>query len=70
MAAGTAAMASSTETVDPSMLLDARPHQTLTKANGGRKTTPAMAAGKADRVCTLAEIVKLLNFELPAHHDS
>jgi IS1 family transposase len=43
----------------------ARPHQTLTKANGGRKTTPAMAAGKANRVWTLTDIVKLLDYELP-----
>ncbi len=28
----------------------ARPHQTLTKANGGKKTTPAMAAGIENRV--------------------
>lgn len=44
----------------------ARPHQTLTKANGGRKTTPAMAAGKASRVWTLEDIVRLLDYELPA----
>jgi IS1 family transposase len=44
----------------------ARPHQTLTKANGGRKTTPAMAAGKTNRVWTLEDIVGLLNYELPA----
>lgn len=44
----------------------ARPHQTLTKANGGRKTTPAMAAGKANRVWTLEDIVRLLDYELPA----
>jgi IS1 family transposase len=43
----------------------ARPHQTLTKANGGRKTTPAMAAGKADRVWTLTDIVGLLDYVLP-----
>jgi IS1 family transposase len=43
----------------------ARPHQTLTKANGGRKTTPAMAAGKASRVWTLGDIVGLLDFKLP-----
>jgi hypothetical protein len=28
----------------------ARPHQTLTKDNGGKKTTPAMAAGVTNRV--------------------
>jgi len=39
----------------------ARPHQTLTKANGGYKTTPAMAAGKADHVWTLQEIAALLD---------
>lgn len=44
----------------------ARPHQTLTKANGGRKTTPAMAAGKANRVWTLTDIVGLLDYKLPA----
>jgi IS1 family transposase len=44
----------------------ARPHQTLTKANGGRKTTPAMAAGKASRVWTLEDIVGLLDYKLPA----
>ncbi len=43
----------------------ARPHQTLTKANGGRKTTPAMAAGKANRVWTLTDIVNLLDYKLP-----
>jgi hypothetical protein len=43
----------------------ARPHQTLTKANGGRKTTPAMAAGKANRVWTLEDIVGLLDYEIP-----
>ncbi|HTW19760.1 MAG TPA: IS1 family transposase [Mycobacteriales bacterium] len=43
----------------------ARPHQTLTKANGGRPTTPAMAAGKASRVWTLADIVRLLDYQLP-----
>jgi len=44
----------------------ARPHQTLTKANGGRKTTPAMAAGKASRVWTLTDIVGLLDYKIPA----
>jgi hypothetical protein len=34
----------------------------LTKANAGRKTTPAMAAGKADRVWTLEDLVRLLDF--------
>jgi len=45
----------------------ARPHQTLTKANGGRKTTPAMAAGKANHVWNLAEIVGLLDYKLPSN---
>jgi hypothetical protein len=39
----------------------ARPHQTLTKANGGRPTTPAMAAGVADQVWTLRDIAGLLD---------
>lgn len=43
----------------------ARPHQTLTKRNGGRKTTPAMAAGKANRVWTLQDIAGLLEGTLP-----
>jgi hypothetical protein len=43
----------------------ARPHQTLTQRNGGRKTTPAMAAGKANHVWTLVEIVGLLDGKLP-----
>ena len=43
----------------------ARPHQTLTKANGGIKTTPAMAAGKADHVWSLVEIAELLDYKLP-----
>lgn len=38
-----------------------RPHQTLTKAAGGRPTTPAMAAGKADRVWTVEDIAGLLD---------
>ena len=36
-----------------------RPHQTLTKANRGRITTPAMGAGLAARPWTLEEIVSL-----------
>jgi len=39
----------------------ARPHMTLTKAAGGVKTTPTMAAGVADHVWTLTEIVGLLD---------
>lgn len=45
----------------------ARPHQTLTKANGGRTTTPAMAAGKANRVWTLIDIAGLLDGKLPSN---
>ena len=41
----------------------ARPHQTLTKAVGGIRTTPAMAAGVADHVWSLTEIVALLDSE-------
>lgn len=39
----------------------ARPHKTLTKANGGYPTTPAMAAGVAKHVWTLTEIAALLD---------
>jgi hypothetical protein len=39
----------------------ARPHATLTKNNGGKKTTPAMAAGVANRVWTHREIAALLD---------
>lgn len=39
----------------------ARPHTTLTKAAGGRSTTPAMAAGVADRVWTVRDIAALLD---------
>ncbi len=39
----------------------ARPHTTLTKAAGGRPTTPAMAAGIADRVWTVRDIAALLD---------
>jgi IS1 family transposase len=38
-----------------------RPHQTLTKRANGTKTTPAMAAGVADHVWSLAEIAVLLD---------
>jgi len=38
----------------------ARPHQTLKKANG-YQTTPAMAAGIADHVWTIEELVGLLD---------
>jgi IS1 family transposase len=39
----------------------ARPHQTLTKDNDGRKTTPAMAAGITDRLWTTRDIAALLD---------
>lgn len=39
---------------------DARAHETLTKANRGVRTTPAMAAGVADHVWKVSEIVDLL----------
>lgn len=39
----------------------ARPHKTLTKANNGSPTTPAMAAGVADHVWTLTQIAGLLD---------
>lgn len=38
-----------------------RKHETLTKANGGVHTTPAMAAGVADHVWKLSEVVELLD---------
>ncbi len=37
-----------------------RAHETLTKARKGIKTTPAMAAGVADHVWKLSEVVALL----------
>ena len=37
-----------------------RSHETLTKANGGIHTTPAMAAGVSDHVWKVSEIVDLL----------
>ncbi len=37
-----------------------RKHETLTKANGGIYTTPAMAAGVADHVWKISEVVGLL----------
>jgi IS1 family transposase len=37
-----------------------KPHQTLTKAAKGIKTTPAMAAGIADHVWTVQEILDLM----------
>lgn len=38
-----------------------RPHQTLTKAANGVKTTPAMAAGLTDRVWTVKDLVGLMD---------
>lgn len=40
-----------------------RPHQTLTKRAGGFKTTPAMAAGLADRPWTIFDLLALLQGE-------
>ena len=37
-----------------------RPHTTLTKAAHGKPTTPAMAAGLAERPWTMADIVRLI----------
>lgn len=37
-----------------------RTHETLTKANRGVRTTPAMAAGVADHVWKVPEMVDLL----------
>jgi len=36
-----------------------RPHKTLTKANQGYPTTPAMAAGISDHVWSVEEIIVL-----------
>ena len=38
-----------------------RPHQTLTKRAGGRKTTPAMAAGVERQPWTVHDLVGLLD---------
>lgn len=38
-----------------------RPHGTLTKAAGGIKTTPAMAAGLTDRVWTLEDMLQMMD---------
>jgi hypothetical protein len=37
-----------------------RPHQTLTKNNGGHKMTPAMAAGIADRPWTMEDLIAMV----------
>ena len=37
------------------------PHPTLTKDNGGYKTTPAMAAGIENRIWTPRDIAALLD---------
>lgn len=37
------------------------PHGTRTKANGGTKTTPAMAAGVTERVWKVEEILALMD---------
>ena len=38
-----------------------RSHQTLTKAAGGVKTTPAMACGFTDHVWTVEEVLGLMD---------
>jgi hypothetical protein len=38
-----------------------RPHQTLTKAAGGKKTTPAMAASVARAPWSLTQLAELLD---------
>jgi hypothetical protein len=38
-----------------------RPHQTLTKAARGVKTTPAMASGLTDHVWTVKDIIALMD---------
>ena len=43
------------------------PHGTLTKAQGGLKTTPAMAAGVTDRPWRVADILARMNPDRPLH---
>jgi len=38
-----------------------RPHQTLTRAANGVRTTPAMASGLIDHVWTVKDIVALMD---------
>ena len=42
-----------------------RPHTTLTKQASGYKTTPAMAAVLAERVCGMDWLVELVNAAQP-----
>jgi hypothetical protein len=44
-----------------------RPHQTLTKAANGIKTTPAMASGLTDHVWTVEEILDLMRPDYSLH---
>jgi hypothetical protein len=37
-----------------------RPHQTLTQNTEGRRTTPAMAAGVADHVWTIEDLIAMM----------
>lgn len=40
-----------------------RPHQTLTKANGGIKQTPAMAAGVASQMWSIEDMLRVMDDE-------
>ena len=42
-----------------------RPHSTLTKRNGGKPTTPAMAANKATRPFSLEDLVRVIDAANP-----
>jgi len=44
-----------------------RSHQTLTKANGGIHTTPAMAAGLTNHVWSVEEVLGLMDPNRPLH---